>query len=192
MAALILPASRKFSAQVEKSASPDYDARFVLSAASPDRVSDTIDPAAYDAAAKKADKLIALFNHDPDKIAGYWTKLRREGDTLTGLIKLASTNLGQMLKALVDDGVPLGASIGFSGVGKPNAVGGIHFSSIDLMETSLVSVPAHPRAVQIAKSFGFDLDRSGQLSAVSRRSGEACAKARRLIAKTNLRVRSDK
>lgn len=151
------PLARTHNVQITKSADPQFDADFIMSAASPDRMLDTIDPAAYDLAAAKITKLIALFNHNPNQIAGYWTNLKRQGDTLTGLIKFASTSLGQMLKTLVDDGVPLGASIGFTGRGEANAKGGIHFQEIDLLETSVVAVPAHPRAVQIAKSFGISL-----------------------------------
>ena len=167
---------------VEKSSAPQFDARFVMSAASPDRLADTIEPAAYDRAAGKLQKLIALFNHDPDKIAGYWTGIKRDADTLTGHIKFASTNLGQMLRTLMQDGVPLGASIGFRGKGEPNKAGGIHFKEIELIETSIVSTPAHPRAVEIAKSFGIALS-SGDASATSRPIA-ALAKANAVLART--------
>lgn len=183
-------ASHTFTVQVTKADASEFDARFVMSAATLDRVNDTIDPAAYDKAAAKHEKLIALFNHHPDKIAGFWTDLKRKGDTLTGYIRFASTSLGQMLKTLVDDGVPLGASIGFRGNGEPNKQGGIHFKDIDLMETSIVSVPAHPRAVQIAKSFGINLDVDVQ--AKSRRSDNAITHARRALAKANLNARQRK
>jgi HK97 family phage prohead protease len=147
---------RTKQALVEKAASAEFDARFIMSAGTPDRVKDTIEFSAYDAATK-IDKLIALFNHDADKPVGYWTNLKREADTLTGHIKFASTNLGRMLKQLIDDGVPMGASIGFRGKGTQNKAGGIHFSEIELLETSIVSTPAHPRAMQLAKQFGIDL-----------------------------------
>jgi HK97 family phage prohead protease len=180
---------KSFDVAVEKDASGEFDARFILSAATPDRVKDTIDPTAYDVVAAITKKLIALFNHDSDKIAGYWTNLKREGDKLTAHIKFASTNLGQMLKTLIDDGVPLGASIGFRGRGEPNKHGGIHFKEIDLLETSIVSTPAHPRAVQIAKSFGIELQssedddnaRSGEFNAVRKRAALAIINAKRSI-----------
>jgi HK97 family phage prohead protease len=148
--------TKHLQAAVEKSASSEFDARFIMSAATPDRVKDTIEPSAYDAALG-INKLIALFNHDADKPVGFWTNLKREADTLTGHIKFASTNLGMMLKTLIDDGVPMGASIGFRGRGETNKAGGIHFKTIELLETSIVSTPAHPRAMQIAKQFGISL-----------------------------------
>jgi HK97 family phage prohead protease len=151
--------TKHLAVTVEKAASSEFDARFVMSASTPDRVRDTIDVKAYDSATR-LDKLIALFNHDPNQIAGYWTDIKTAGDTLTGSIKFASTSLGQMLKTLIDEGVPMGASVGFRGKGEPNKQGGIHFKEIELLETSIVSTPAHPRAMQIAKSFGIDLPAS--------------------------------
>lgn len=147
---------------VEKSTDPAFDARFVMSAATPDRVGDTISPDAYKAVAAKHDKLIALWQHDADKPVGYWSNLKAQGDKLVGDLKLAATNLGLMIKQLLADGVPLAASIGFRGEAdvrrdaKGNPIG-LHFKTLDLLETSVVSVPAHPRAQQIAKSFGVEL-----------------------------------
>ena len=147
---------------VEKSADPAFDARFVLSAATPDRVGDTIAPEAYQKVADTTDKLIALWQHDAEKPVGYWSNLKAQGDKLIGDLKLSATNLGLMIKQLLADGVPLAASIGFRGNAevrrdaKGNPIG-LHFKTLDLLETSVVSVPAHPRAQQIAKSFGVDL-----------------------------------
>lgn len=142
---------------VEKSERADYDARFTMSAATPDRVRDTIEPAAYDSVVKKTKRVIALWQHDPDRPIGSWEKLKAEGDKLTGYIKFASTSIAQMAKQLIDDGVPLGASIGFRGAAEPNKHGGLHFKELELLECSIVSVPAHPRAYQIAKSFGVEI-----------------------------------
>lgn len=139
---------------VEKAASDEFDARFVMSATSPDRVKDTIEEDAYAANLKR--DLIALWQHDHNQPVGVWKNLRVEAGRLIGDLKVASTNLGLMIKQLIADGVPLGASIGFRGKGEPNKAGGIHFKEIELLECSVVSVPAHPRALQIAKSFGMD------------------------------------
>lgn len=141
--------------KIEKAAEDGYDARFVMSASTPDRVNDTIDPAAYRNLGP-IPKLIALWQHKSDQPVGYWHDIKAEGGRLIGKLKLASTNLASMIRQLIDDGVPLGASIGFRGDGEPNKSGGIHFTTLELFECSVVSVPAHPRAVQLAKSFGFD------------------------------------
>ena len=147
--------TKHFPVHVEKSDNGAYDARFVMSASTPDRVRDTIEPSAYKAVASKVKRLIALWQHDSDKPIGTWEKLTAEGDKLTGYIKFASTNLASMVKQLISDDVPLSASIGFRGKAEPNDFGGMNFKEIELLECSIVSVPAHPRATQIAKSFGL-------------------------------------
>ena len=84
-----------------------------------------------------------------------------------------------MLKTLIEDGVPMGASIGFRGRGEQNKAGGIHFKEIELLETSIVSTPAHPRAMQIAKQFNITLPSTeGDASVVS----DATAAARKRAA----------
>jgi HK97 family phage prohead protease len=140
---------------IEKSNSSSFDAQFVMSATSPDRVKDTIDESAYKPNLGK--KLIALWQHNSSQPIGYWENIRVEAGKLIGDLKVSSINLGQMVKQLIADGVPLGASIGFQGKGKQNKQGGVHFTEIELLECSVVSIPAHPKAMQIAKSFGFDL-----------------------------------
>lgn len=149
-----------YPVRIEKANKGDYDARFIMSAGSPDRVRDTIDPAAYPAATKGLQKLIALWQHDPDRPIGYWADMKAATDELSGYIKLAGTTMGAFIKQLITDEVPLGASISFRGVGTINELGGIHYTKIALLECSIVSVPAHPRAVQIAKSFGIELPSS--------------------------------
>ena len=147
--------TKNLHVQIEKSDNAEYDGVFVMSAATPDRVNDTIDPKSYDIAARK-DKLIALWQHDPEKPVGFWSNMKRSGDALKGYLKIADTNLGLMIKQLIADGVPMGASIGFRGRGEPNKKGGIHFKEIELMECSVVSIPAHPRAMQVAKKLNLE------------------------------------
>lgn len=173
---------------IEKTARPGadgFDARFIMSAATVDRDKDTIDPKAYGPTIKRR-KILALFNHDPDRPIGYWANMQGVDDTLTGYIKLAGTNLGQMLKALLDDDVPLGASIAFRGGGKPNSMGGVHFDAMDIFECSIVAIPAHPRAQRIAKSFGIDLSSKSGLyvpAPVSGLKAASIAKARKALAR---------
>ena len=102
---------------LKKSDNPDFDATFVMSAATLDRAGDTIDVKAYSDVIKSTDKIIALFNHCPDKICGYWSDLKVKGDTLVGSIKLFHKDWGAMCKEMLDFGIPLGASLGFIGEG---------------------------------------------------------------------------
>jgi HK97 family phage prohead protease len=137
-----------------------HDATFVMSSAAPDRVKDTIEPSAYDRFIGQ--KLIALWQHDADRPIGFWNIIRNEAGKLVGGLKFATTPLAQMARTLIEDGVPLGASIGFRGKGTPREKGGIHYSSIDIMECSIVSVPCHPHAIQIAKQYGITLPAAEQ------------------------------
>ena len=146
--------TKHIAVTIEKAVSDDYDARFIMSATTPDLVNDTIDKAAY--RKNEGKKIICLFQHDPEKPMGYWQNVKMQGDTLVGDLKLASTNLGKMVKQLLADGVPLGSSLGFRGRGEPNKKGGMHFKEIEIFETSIVSVPCHPRAMQIAKAYNLE------------------------------------
>jgi hypothetical protein len=157
-------ATKELPLSVEKAAAPEFDARFVLSAASPDRVNDTIAPAAYKSLLGK--RYTACWDHKHDKVIGYWDNLKAIGDRLVGDLKCIPTSVGQMAKLCLAEGVPLCASIGFIGKGERNDKGGVHFTQLELGEVSLVIFPAHERAVQIAKSFGITLpDPAGQVPA---------------------------
>lgn len=161
MADPLADALKHYPLTLEKSAAPEYDARFILSAATPDRVKDTIDPKAY--APNLGKRVAALWSHDREKLPiGYWDNLKVMADQLVGDLKLSSIPLGQMVKTLLKDGVPLMASIGFRGKGEPLDNGGVHFTQVELLETSLVVVGAHPRAVQIQKQYGFMPGAAGQ------------------------------
>jgi len=162
--------------KITKSDNPDYDAVFVMSSITPDRVMDTIDPRAY--APNLSKKLICLWQHKSDQPIGFWDNLRVKSGQLIGDLKVASTNLGQMVKQLIADGVPLGASIGFTGSGDLNEEGGIHFDQLELMECSVVSVPCHPEAMQIAKSFGIDIQ-SSDINPTIAESGDLTKEVRR-------------
>lgn len=157
---------KEFRVQIEKSDNPDYDARFIMSASSPDRVGDTIEPSAYKPNLGK--RLICLWQHKSDQPIGYWDNLRVKSGQLLGDLKIASTNLGLMVRTLINENVPLGASIGFSGRGEENDYGGINFKQLELHECSVVSVPCHQLAMQSrelivtqAKSLGLDLKEYG-------------------------------
>lgn len=183
---------RQITVQVEKSSSSKYDARFVMSATGLDRHQDTIDVEAYGPSLGK--KLIALWQHKSDQPFGFWENLRLEGEKLVGDLKTAGTNLGLMVKQLIADEVPLGASIGFMGSGVPNKLGGIHWEELELMECSIVSVPAHPEAMQIAKSFGIDLrslEEGTSAASGLAASSDAIKKARRAVARANLERRKN-
>ena len=151
--------TKSFHAEIEKAASTDYDAAFIMSATAKDRDDDTFAAEALQAVADKTKKLIALWQHKSDQPIGYWEKVTFDGKKLKGYIKFASTRLADLAKQLINDDVPLGASIGFRVHDyDENKHGGLHFKEVDLFECSIVSVPAHQQAYQVAKNLGFDPD----------------------------------
>lgn len=147
---------KNVNVQIQKATSDGYDAQFIVSSTSPDRVGDTFTKGALRKLAQ-IPKLIALWQHKSDQPCGYWENFKMVGDNLVAHLKLADTNLSKMIRALLDSGVPLGASVGFSPLDyKRNDFDGYEFDDIDLMEISVVSTPANADAVLLAKQFGFD------------------------------------
>lgn len=147
--------NKTLSAEIEKGA---RDGQWVMGAVTRDLVDDTMDDAVFPNALKLIkNRLISLWQHNYDQPIGYWENLHYKNGQLIGDLKLATTNLAKMVKQLLLDDVPLGASIGFQPIAyTDNKHGGYHFKEIKLLETSIVSVPANPAAIQIAKSWGIE------------------------------------
>jgi HK97 family phage prohead protease len=149
--------NHSYIAQLTKSSSSsEHDGTFVLNEESPDRAEDIIEVAGWDLAGFKRNP-IALWQHDADRPVGYWKNLRTVGKQLIGDLKLASTRLGQMAKQLIEDNVLRAVSVGFRPLEYVPIEGtnGYRIKSAELLEVSLVSVPAHPNALRISKQLGL-------------------------------------
>lgn len=153
--------TKTLTASITKSDLPDFDARFVVSSTTQDRDGDIV---SRDALIKSAEqpRVIAYWEHrlrghtDP---VGFWKNLTMVGDDLVGYLKTTGTQVGQMVKMMLDDGVPLEASVGFLPVKnqvEKNPGGRYLFKAIDLLEISVVGNGANPRAVEIAKSLNLE------------------------------------
>jgi HK97 family phage prohead protease/HK97 family phage major capsid protein len=130
---------------------------FVLSDETPDRMDDVILSDGWDLANFKKNP-IALFNHKSDFPIGKWKNLRVEDKQLRGKLELApvgtSPRIDEIHK-LIDAGILKAVSVGFKPVEtKPRkeSAWGSFYTKSELVETSLVSVPANPNALAIAKS----------------------------------------
>ena len=138
---------------------PAADPReFVMSDGSVDRMGDVIEPAGW-----RLDRFhrnpVALFNHDRDFPIGTWRDVAVRKGQLTGRLELmdpVSCRLKE-LHAAVEAGVLRAVSVGFhSDSFKPaGKSGGIRFTEAELVECSLVSVPANPNALAVAKALGL-------------------------------------
>lgn len=132
------------------------DLTFVLSDATVDRYGDTIEADGWDLRWFKQNP-IALFGHDGSFPIGTWDDIRVEGGKLLARLKLAAEGTSPRideLRRLVQQGILKAVSVGFKPVeSEPMGKrGGIRYMKQELLETSLVSVPANPAALAVAKS----------------------------------------
>jgi HK97 family phage major capsid protein/HK97 family phage prohead protease len=138
---------------------------FVMSDGSVDRMGDVIEPNGW-----KLDNFrsnpVALFGHDPQFPIGQWQDVNVRGGRLTGhlaLMEPVSDRLRE-IHAAVQAGVLRAVSVGFHSQNveplEGSKSGGLHFIEAELVECSLVSVPANPNALAVAKALG--ISREGQ------------------------------
>jgi HK97 family phage prohead protease len=140
---------------------------FVLSDSSVDRMGDVIQSDGWDLANFKSNP-IALFNHNKDAIAGRWHNLRVANGELRGHLELAPKGISARideLRGLVEAGILKAVSVGFRPIKKELLderadpfFGPFRFLKSELVETSLVSVPANPNALAVAKSLNISDD----------------------------------
>ena len=139
---------------------------YVLSDGEPDRIGDIIDPKGW-----VLSKFFpsALFNHDRNSIVGRWENVRVKGKQLIARLVMAepgTSPLIDMVRSLVRQGMLESVSVGFRALaGEPidedDPWGPLRFTETELLEASLVSVPANPRARRIVKEF-FPDDRDSR------------------------------
>lgn len=135
---------------------------FVLSDATVDRMGDVIEPDGWDLKSFKKNP-IALFGHSNSFPIGNWSNLRIEGGKLVGKLNLAArgtSNRIDELIGLVEQGVLRAVSVGFipkkwEPIDKDKPYAGQRYIEQELLETSLVSVPANPAALALAKSLNL-------------------------------------
>jgi HK97 family phage prohead protease/HK97 family phage major capsid protein len=155
---------------------------FVMSTDHVDRMGDSIDQKGWRLEGFKKNPT-ALFAHDSREVIGDWHNVRVEGRKLLGDLRLATPDTSPLVATihkLIEQKMLRGASVGFIPVKveerKGEPLGGVVFREAELLECSLVSVPANPRALQIAKAFGLsssDRDRLFAGSGVVARSQSA-------------------
>jgi HK97 family phage prohead protease/HK97 family phage major capsid protein len=131
---------------------------FVLSDESVDRMGDVITADGWDLTNFKKNP-IALFNHSPDFPIGRWRDLRIEGSALRGHLELAPAGTSgriDEIRKLIEAGILRAVSVGFRSIeNKPREKGGLHYTKQELVETSLVAIPANANALAVAKSLNI-------------------------------------
>ena len=140
---------------------------YVLSDETPDRMGDVIELAGWELTAFKANP-IALFGHRSDFVVGRWRNVGINKDTkqLRGHLELApkgSSARIDEIRALVEAGILRAVSVGFKPIDSAplnhkDPFGGSRYSKQELVECSLVAVPANPNALSVAKSLKISDD----------------------------------
>jgi HK97 family phage prohead protease len=136
---------------------------FILSDATPDRMGDVIEATGWDLINFKKNP-VALFNHNPNFPIGKWHNLRIQGGELRGDLRLAPLGTSPRhdeIRRLVDADILRAVSVGFlprQSEPLTKNGSGVRFKSVELVETSLVSIPANPNALAVAKSLNISRD----------------------------------
>ena len=145
--------------------SPGHGVEFILSDATPDRMGDVIEADGWDLEDFKKNP-VALFNHHSDFPIGNWANLRVLDGKLRGHLQLAKEGTSERIneiRSLVEQGVLRAVSVGFLPVKSEPLTkdgGGYRFLKSRLVETSLVSVPANPNALAVARSLNISASTS--------------------------------
>jgi HK97 family phage prohead protease len=135
---------------------------YILSDATVDRYGDIIDPNGWQLANFKRNP-IALFGHQGSFPIGTWKDIRVENGKLIAEFSPAQRGTSQRIDeiiSLVEQDILRATSVGFQGLeveplDPKDPWGGQRYIKQELLETSIVSVPANPAALQIAKSLSI-------------------------------------
>jgi HK97 family phage prohead protease len=102
---------------------------------------------------------LALLNHSSSFPIGTWKNVRVESGALRGTLHLAPKGTSPRhdeVRALIDAKILVGLSVGFVPIeSAPIANGGFRHTKMELMECSVVSIPANENALMRCRSLGI-------------------------------------
>ena len=140
---------------------PVVDNEFVMSDETVDRMDEVISSEGWNMADFKRNP-IALFGHRSDFPIGKWKNVRVKDKQLRGTLEMAPEGTSERIdeiRRLIAAGILKAVSVGFRpkkkellGEEADSWFGPFKYLEQDLVECSLVSVPANPNALAIAKS----------------------------------------
>lgn len=149
-----LPADRVIHRAARQSDSDPYE--FIMATDDEDRIGDVIDIGGMNIATFKQNP-IALWAHDSKSPIGSWEGLKKEGGRLIGKLKLAAAGTSPLidrLRELIEQGILKAVSVGFrvieyEPIDPAEPWGAWRFLKSELLECSLVSIPANSAALRI-------------------------------------------
>jgi HK97 family phage prohead protease/HK97 family phage major capsid protein len=135
---------------------------YILSDATVDRYGDIIEPAGWQLDWFRKNP-IALFNHNANAPIGTWRDIRVANDQLVAELEPAERGTSQRVDeilSLIEQDILRATSVGFRSIqsepiNPKDPFNGTRYTEQELLETSVVSVPANPAALQVAKSLNI-------------------------------------
>jgi len=146
-------------------AEPVVNREFIMSDETPDRMNDIILSTGWQLDNFKKNP-IALYNHNSGLPIGTWSDIQIKDGKLRGKLNLLPEGKSQRIdeiRALIDHDVIKAVSVGFHALEaeplvKGDPFAGNRFKRMELVECSLVTVPANPNALAVAKSLNISND----------------------------------
>ncbi len=154
----LLESEDKSTGQID----PDAPLKFVASDETKDRYGDVIRVTGWDVTNFKKNP-IALFNHSSANIVGTVPRTWVEGKKLMSEMRLAAAGSGQIVdyvRALVQQRILRAVSVSFlpseaKEMVKDGRFDGYEYLKQELLEVSLVAIPANPAAVAVARTLNI-------------------------------------
>lgn len=149
--------------ELKKVADGTYE--YVASDETVDRYGDVIRVSGWDLKNYRANPIV-LFAHQKDNPVGTAPRVWVEGTQMMVRIKMADEGTSPFidtLRKLMDQKIVRAVSVGFLPTKQPNyirdekndMITGVEYVGQELLENSLVTVPANPMALQTAKDMGI-------------------------------------
>lgn len=138
---------------------------FVLSDENPDRMGDIVTVDGWDLKNFKRNP-VALFNHDKNSPIGVWKSIKVDGKQLKATLEFAAPGTSPRIdeiRALVEQNILRATSVGFlphkmepiESKDKDRFFPPVKYLKQELLEASLVAVPANSNALRLMKSLGI-------------------------------------
>jgi HK97 family phage prohead protease len=131
--------------------------RVIASDATPDRMGDVLEPGGCQLDDFRRNPIM-LAQHDSNQPIGSWPSIQVNGGRLEALGEFAPEGVSELADEycrLAKAGILRAVSVGFMPISyEPLRGGGLRFTKWDLVELSLVSVPANPNALVIERGWG--------------------------------------